>query len=120
MQHQSQLLQAVDQLDGSAWAEMLLPLLKKNKSSAKSFALTCKRLRQLCHGSQRSLKLSTSNCAHMLAQPACNIDVLQQSFPACSDVKYTATKASDLSMIWIVSLRMLARYVHHPHRTCDC
>jgi hypothetical protein len=55
---QSAFLRCLSQLDGAAWAQVLLPLLHKQGSAA-AVALTCRTLRTLCHSNVQNLDLSS-------------------------------------------------------------
>jgi len=103
---QSQLLRALDQLDSTAWAQTLLPLLTTDESAG-NFALSCKRLRKLCHGNQGHLHLDSDACMHL--GPTTPLDYLQQRFPSCSSIRVTIHFKDALVDPWLRIARLLAR-----------
>jgi hypothetical protein len=81
----SALLRCISQLNADTWAQVLLPKLIAQGSTA-DFALSCTQLRDLCYSSRQSLKLgallASSDSESLLPQ----VQSLPAHFPNCSAV----------------------------------
>lgn len=78
------LLHAIETLQDSVWADLLLPMLVV-QGSASNCALSCKQMRQLCHSQAAALKIAARECF----LPSATLARVTEHFPACSSVLIT-------------------------------
>jgi hypothetical protein len=75
----------MEKLDSDIWADVLLPMLRKNKSAA-AVAASCSTLRKLCQGAVRHLIFTPATRSGDLATVKRNVAALHQHFSALKGV----------------------------------
>ena len=105
----SRFLNCMEKLDSDIWADVLLPMLRKNKSAA-AVAASCSTLRKLCQGAVRHLIFTPATRSGDLATVKRNVAALHQHFSALKGVGIALAR-DDLYVLAPAIMEGLSRQV---------